>query len=629
MLVINTWDGHDINDGINYRSGLTPGIEWGLSPVSAVSLPRTGSSPIFGALNRETETITIYITIMDKNNVKSLRDQLLSWLDPEDETLKHLVISDDGITNLRYKEAICTSARPVIINSVAGFEIFRVTFTISGDSKWRSVSEITDIWNLTISGANKIINNDGTCDAFPIYTVKPTTVGGDYANRFWLPVKWRSLNSCGFYTVKTVIDTATLISASKMRSDGNDLRIISDGKESYRWITGINTATTNVWFTLSYSQAPNLELKTAIGATGSIISIEFTDQIELALLPESGIIMIDNEAFTYTDRNLVAGTVTGITRATKGTSLGSHTAATICYWIQHDVWVIYGKPADTAPLDSLYGKPAFDLTSSTNNQWNYTTFGRGYQYTFAKWIHDSIITDEGLCGVYTATQITFATPYPVIGAWRVGAGATCFCQGWQLYNPCGIVNAAWIGGKKLAENKDDYNLQLRYWVRNASFWSTQLQITSCSANNTWENWSEPVAASDWETANVLAMFLYAYNGCGEVSEVQVHLDTTETPIVTNGTELGNYRLEAVLKNSTTGDFITLDFLMDLDSSLEIDTYNHIITWLLDNSNQFQAMTLSSTRKQWLKLQPGNNTLVYTDSATGNITLTTTFNKRNR
>ena len=33
-LNIVSWDGHDINDGSNYRAGFLPGMEWGLPDVT-------------------------------------------------------------------------------------------------------------------------------------------------------------------------------------------------------------------------------------------------------------------------------------------------------------------------------------------------------------------------------------------------------------------------------------------------------------------------------------------------------------------------------------------------------------------------------------------------------------------
>ncbi len=87
-------------------------------------------------------------------------------------------------------------------------------------------------------------------------------------------------------------------------------------------------------------------------------------------------------------------------------------------------------------------------------------------------------------------------------------------------------------------------------------------------------------------------------------------------------EQGNYELSGTLTNQATGESITLNFVMDLNSELEVDTYNKVITWLEDDSRQFQAISFSSQRRHWLRLEPGNNTLEFVDVGTGNVTLTT-------
>jgi len=150
VLVIETWDGHNINDDTNYKAGFSPAEIWGLPKVVVSSVPRTGAWPMFGALQRGQVPISVFIAI-EGAAVRTLRAQLLRWFDPEDETPKELVITDDGTLRPRYVEAVCQNFRPVIIGDVAAYELFRADLVISGDVRWRGTSAETDVWNLTAS----------------------------------------------------------------------------------------------------------------------------------------------------------------------------------------------------------------------------------------------------------------------------------------------------------------------------------------------------------------------------------------------------------------------------------------------------------------------------------------------
>ena len=642
MLTIETWDGNNINDDTNYRAGFRPAQVWGLPSVGVNTVKRVGAYPLFGALQRGPVKFSIFIAIQDSSSIRTLRAQLLRWFNPEDETPKELVITDDGTLRPRYVEAICQNLRPVIIGDVAAYSLFRADLVTHGDVRWRGTLDETDIWAITVSGDTNVVANIGEDDSYPVYKIKPTSgKTGGYDYRVWVPVKWRSENAASAYPVVAVMDTATPIGAAKMQADGDDLRVLSDGLEVRRWLNDINTGTTDIWFPLDFTRAPALVLKTAIAGAGAIASIEFTDEVEVSLLPETGIIYIGTEAFVYTARNLIDASVTGITREAKGTTIGGHNVSDTCYWIQHDVYIIYGNAAATDPAVGNYDgySPAFDITDETlsnNVQWHYLVFGERFFPRSAAWTTVQAtfaITGEG--GTYGITErgISFTNPFSVIGAWRGGAGgsgAGAFSYGWQLYSPCGIVDVAWADGKMRSADKDVFLFELRYWVRGDGWWSNQYlrrgSSTPLAADDTWYAWSQ-AAGVDWDPANAIALINYIYPSDFEAGTVTVFLQAAEVPVVAVGSEQGNYELSANLTNQATGESITLNFVMDLNSELEVDTYNKVITWLEDDSRQFQAISFSSKRRQWLRLVPGNNTLEFVDVGTGNVTLTTVQTSR--
>jgi phage-related protein len=115
--------------------------------------------------------------------------------------------------------------------------------------------------------------------------------------------------------------------------------------------------------------------------------------------------------------------------------------------------------------------------------------------------------------------------------------------------------------------------------------------------------------------------------------VTVTLNSAETPTVTTNAEQGNYELSCTITNETTGEAIALQFVLNLNSYLEIDTANRTVTWLADDSRQLQALTKTGTRmtplskRHWLRLLPGSNTLRFDEVGVAGLTLTTAFRER--
>ena len=635
MLVVETYGGHDINDATNYKAGFTPGDVWGLPDVTVNSIPRTGAWPILGNVSRGPVTITLFVKIVPSApaTIRTLRAQLLRWFDPEDNAVNKLVITDDGTERPRYVDVICKSCSPYQIKGTASSVGFKVSLVVSGDVRWRLTSDVTTTWLITATGQTKVVPNAGEDDAYPVYNIMPTAPkAAGYTYRQWFPIKWRSPNSGYRYPIKAIRDTDALIGAAKMQADGDDLRILSDGVEIARWISDINTATTDIWFCLDFARAPTLALKTAIAGAGSIDSIEFTDEVEVSLLPDRGIIMIGTEAFVYTGRSLIDASVTGITREAKGTTIAAHNIADPCYWIQHDVYMAYGNAAAVAPVVNDNYMPCFELDLSTNTSWVYETFGKFGAFYAGGWYGTSNIMLVGGIGRYVTTERAEEVrgdKYPVMGIWKdydVNTGAYWMAK-WMLTNPCGIINAAWTNGKKRAEDITRFRCYCRYQIRNEAGWREQYVIPAPTVANVWEAWSKAAAAA-WSEADEIELGLVGgYDSDVEIGDVTVTLSATDTPEITYGAEQGNYELDCTLTNNTTGEALYINFVMDEDTVLKIDTYNQVITWLKDNSRQYQSIAFSTNRTQMLKLLPGNNTLQFDDVGTDTVTITAVVTSR--
>jgi phage-related protein len=68
--------------------------------------------------------------------------------------------------------------------------------------------------------------------------------------------------------------------------------------------------------------------------------------------------------------------------------------------------------------------------------------------------------------------------------------------------------------------------------------------------------------------------------------------------------------------------------MEIDKELEIDTDARTVKNLEDNSDQLQAIvSFNSIRREWLRLQPGANTLKYTESGAAGVTVDIEYYRR--
>lgn len=609
----------------DYEVGFVPASEPRLPPAQVQLLERIGAWPVIATLTRKPQRLALVIRIVGADR-HALRSALFRLFDPHDETPKVLTAETHDGTDVAL-EALCEDLR--VFGDQQHDTAFVATLAVHGDVRWRSVTPASDTWLITASGQTHTIANGGEDEAYPVITMEPTSgKTGGYSYRRWVPVVWRSANAGPQYPLRAELATDALVGAGKMQADGDDLRILVDGSETYRWLDAMNTAATGIWFSADFVGAPSLTLKTAIAGAGDVAAIEFNEAEEAEKLPESGILLIDDEAFVYTGRNLTDVSVTGVTRAAKGTAAGAHNIDDTVHWIQHDVYVLYGNATATAPVVDDDYKPAFELDLSDNETWVYEVFGDNDNHRAARWNGWGYVALTGTAGRYTATQRTLATPYTAIGVWISAQQTGTF--GWYLENPCGIVNAAWADGQKRDTAVSDLGTMpayVAYWLRSAAAWTTQAQMTAPAAANVWEPWSEAAAVADWDPASQIGIFIH-YHPCDvEAGTVTVSLNTDEIPLVTVNAEQGNYELACTLTNQTTGDAITLSFVMDLDSELEIDTDEQTVTWLADNSGQFQALSLSTARRQWLRLVPGNNTLRFDDTGTGDVTLVTTWEER--
>jgi hypothetical protein len=231
--------------------------------------------------------------------------------------------------------------------------------------------------------------------------------------------------------------------------------------------------------------------------------------------------------------------------------------------------------------------------------------------------------DEGYH--YTANRDTLADPWEELGIKVNSWGGQ-----WELHNPCGITNVNFANGEKYAET-------LIYWLAvvqsyNGSLWTTEYSIPQPSTAATWESWSYNAAITSGSVKVRLNHATYM-NGFGidtlvEAADVTLTLSSSGVPTVTINAEQSNYTLDAKITNQRTDDEIEMDYIMALDDTLEVNTDEKTVIDLEDESNQFQALTVvGMTRRDWLRLEPGNNQLEYEEDNTQGVTLAIEWEER--
>jgi hypothetical protein len=400
---------------------------------------------------------------------------------------------------------------------------------------------------------------------------------------------------------------------------------VVDGVEANYWLHNINTATTKVFVNLDWQAAQSGTLSSSMG-TGSISTITVDEDI--ANFPASGVLEIGSELFAYTGKDTAVRQFTGVARAAKGTTAASHTAGATVSWIQHDIWIEYGSSSVPAPSIDDTLKPIFVLSASSNTSWDYDDFDEDGASRAAAWAFTNVKNMVR----YGGNQAASADPYA-----ELGIGDDCADFGsqtaieayWSLFNPCGIVSANFQNGEYYYSRIGWTTIRIRSSVNGASY--TTNYTVPVSVKDTWTAWSQNTTLLSG--AQYVQLYMTGYSNDNkrtrvEAADVTLTLDSNYTPTVTIGGEQTTYRLQATLTNTTTGDALQIDFGMDLDESLEIDTDTHDVTSLTDNSPQYQALSIvGGSRKHLLRLQPGSNTLMYEEAGLVDVDIDIEFERR--
>ena len=264
---------------------------------------------------------------------------------------------------------------------------------------------------------------------------------------------------------------------------------------------------------------------------------------------------------------------------------------------------------------------------STNAAWSWTTF---YSNTTARpggWKPEKIASRTDLSYNYTGDSNAFADPGTQLGMAVIGTPSDYDIQSevatlaWSFSHPAGITDVTYSGSKYYT-NSWPAVVGLQYLQTNAA-WYTESNVAAPSVSYVWQDFG-PTAVELTATPKTVR---FAMDGAltplademalSQFDTIEAAFSTAALPTITVGAEAAAYFFDVKITNSTTGEYITVAVPCKLNETVTIDCENKE-AYLSDGGRV--NVTLSTDRKDWLNLESGANTLLYTDSGTNGVTV---------
>lgn len=655
---IKSFDGTDLNDA-SYASWFPYGTVLSLAPSSPKFALRHEQHPALLANNAKERYLSFEVQM--KGTIHTQRDELARLFNTTTgkTELKTLIVTD------------ASAAEWQVQGVVTVFDFETATCTVgfaTPDTHWKKVTAETDSWAITTDSDTNDLVLAGNEDTNPVIKMTPTSVrgsGGQDIGRF-IKVVNNAGRSLVNYPINLAnseasngLDTQTIIAAAGMEANGYDLEIIVDGLRVNRWLNDIDTTSTEIWINLNMRPGITGTLGTAIAGAGAITEIAFANtpanRKAMQLLPNKGQVIIASEYFTYTGKNIIKRKLTGVTRSVFNSAAAAHSVGDTITWIEHQVWLTYGNTAATVDPndpDADDYKPAFALSSS-NTGWNYTEFSTLKAKRSGEWNgnvqqqrpggRDSTPSANST-RTYTATLDTFADPSTamgmkilseLVGGLYANTSATIL---WQMYNAAGITHVT-VTGKKNRSSTDWPARAEMIYSNDGRSWTQKFNEDTPAVAGTPDPLDvDSVAQNLGATYQWLAFRLQGGVSGGaaavyawmELLTVDLTLDSTKVPTVAIAASAAAYNITATLENTTSGESIEIDAVLNLNETLIIDTQTNKVYLEDDNSGKLDAVKIvGDVRSDWLRLLGAQtNTIEYTDTGTGNITVVFEYHERN-
>lgn len=657
-IVPVSYNGTLINDGTNYSAFFPQGQSIVLQANSEpVLVERAFLTPIYAVKKLDSKTVPL--TVVMRGTIATQLDSLKKLFNTQDQTPRELVIADAADSNRQWTVYATCVAHKDIVGAVTTFSM------LIPDPVWYTVVENSSSWAVTASGQTKTITTIGTANAQPIFEITPTTsptIGSLYQKYFMI----RNISSSPMVNFPLSImgaayDTAALVTAGKMQSSGNDLRVYMLGAEVPRWLGAMNTTATRVWVSVNapayFGDGVLLDnLSSGVTtATFDVNSSTTTSTANIAFLqgllnsaPSSGFLLkIDSEFMMARNPNPAKGTLDIYARGTNASTATTHLAGATVYFFAINGYITYGDLTKGAPSYGVSTQPLFNNDTSTNTSWVYPNFGSttarpGY------WT-SSVLSSSGNTASINATKIYTAPtvvnsntdPYTSMGIYSAsystasGAKAETAQVQWQLSHPLGAIGVPSSSGYKyvstaLAAWPATTFAGLQYSTNGINFSDAYSEAapTVVNSNTAWSKSSITFSSSK------LIRILYSGTVPAskgylryETNAITVTIDGTYQPTMNYSSEVVTSPVNITLTNTNTNDWIRISGVWVTNgTTITLDCKNKTATY---NGVSYAAgLTWSSNRVQWLDLLPAaNNVLKYEQAGTGNATVVVKWQDR--
>ncbi|MBI5935680.1 MAG: hypothetical protein HY867_18410 [Chloroflexi bacterium] len=430
---------------------------------------------------------------------------------------------------------------------------------------------------------------------------------------------------------------------SYCKADLSDVRYYRNGLEQNIWIDAPNTASTKIWVVATEPAGITMTLGSAIGSGGTLTEIAIANTIAnrtaIDLLPDSGVVRINDEAFHFTDKDPIRLLLSTDNRSINETSPAAHAVGDTIYFVPNDGWLYMGNPFLEAQDTNDRREPMLDKTSSNNLTRVFTSFGDSTGVRADSWTPDveSSLFAESLkaSSFYGGNHTANADPYTEMGmklqsiysggTWKSETGRIT----WKFYEPGGIASVTqWI-----------YE---RY--KTSSSWPAYVRLMKSKDNKTWEDVATvvtPTAAGAWGSTTAgpytigtdylyLMVIMWGTQSAGQTGgvgyqaafEVNSLTYTVENPLEPEimPRSLNSYEHNFRLLNQTTGEYFKVVYTGKLNGVIEVDCEAKTFT-ALGGKLQRSAIFVPNTQKDWMTFASGNNTLKLFETGVTGLTAT--------
>jgi len=670
LLNIVSFNGHTLND-----SSYSAWFPYGQPTMPNASPTWLKRAQTFAKLaGKEIEGVALTFRVECKGATFHTQfETLKEWFAIDNFTPKVFVVADDADSDRQWYCMAYAIAPVTPAEEGAGEYIIQLAVD---EPLWRTVTPVSDAWNITASDQTHNITVIGNEFARPILKVKPTsTRAGGFGYARYIPICNRTTR---IYTdAINLIDgnwDTTPLTPTKMQADGDDCRVFDDisGQEVFRWFGGggIDTTTTRVFVNAALPPMISLTLSGTLSSAGAITEINVqSTAANVAALKELAaqsykVLVIDmgagaQEVFTYTGIDVNGLKITGVTPAAKFSTRQNHADAAVIRHVSAGYWILYGNSALSAPSTDNAFQPMIDTANSTNVSHVYTDYNDPLNPArIGQWIPQVMDNTGGESEHYTATQYTFAAgAASVMGmacvTYLVGVtprAPTC-SLGWVIAHPAGITTVTASGKKRrqgptfpaiaglrvlqmvavvtTVKVKKKLNTSISYVQALVSIWNE----ASPSAEDTWESLAAHSAVSLGATYLSIGLYLAGAIGANdeyaavEYDSITVALDSNYTPLIWFGAENVNNHADFRITNTTTAEWLEVHTLCAVNDTVVVDV-DELECYLLSDPSRGIPITLDDeSRMEWLRFTPGVNTLKYTESGVAAVTLTSVYEPR--